>query len=470
MKKWQSGDLKLLFVAVMTVLTALLISSCASEVRQPVSWPVIKAPTIVHRSNAEVEADRAAREREAAEKRALAVEAERARIEAMPKVSGEYVGNDLQEVLIDIGRQANIPISFDRFVQGSVFMSFENIPFERALDMVLFTGGFHYRVVDDVYYVAPIADDNINSTWITRTVTRRTNYPAKTYIDRLLAYKDFLAFDPEQPHLVTINAPPRLLREIEEKIEEIDLLRSQLIIDVIVIDVSFEKGYEIGTSFGDFQLSADGTIDFVEGLKAGYQSSVMGSILATIQFLWKHGAVDLKANPKIVVMDGENGKVSVTLEQRFAILTGNVAFPQVFIEVVETGVKLDVTPYLLPDEYVQLAIKPEVSDVVGQTTQSSETGAEQTLPVVSRRSVESTLRVRLGETVIIGGLRNTFLREASSKVPGLGHLPIVNFAFSNKQVKKETKEMLVLLTPRLSDGGFEADEFGDEIKNALEKK
>jgi len=456
--------LRLLLLIVMAAVAAVFLASCASEVRQPAQWPVINVPTIVHRPESEVKAERAEREREAAEKRALEERAERERLEAMPKVSGEYVGNDLQEVLIDISRQANIMISYDRFVQGSVFMSLKDVPFEKAMEMVLFTGGYHYRLIDDVYYVAPVVEDNVNTTWITRSESMRTNYPAGSIVERMKAYENFLAFDERQPHLITINAPPRLLQEIKREIEDLDSLRSQLIIDVIVIDVSYERGYEIGTNFGDFQLGADGTIDFVRGLKAGYQSTVMGNILATIQFLWKHGAVDLKANPKIVAMDGESGSVNVTLEQRFAILTGNVAFPQVFIEVVETGVKLDVTPHLLPDDYVQLLIKPEVSDVVGETKQSSETGAEQTLPVVSRRSVESTLRVRLGETIIIGGLRNTFLREASTRVPGVGHLPIVNFAFSNKRVKKETKEMLVLLTPRLSDGGIEPDEFSSEVK------
>lgn len=442
----------------------LFTGACVNEARQPAQWPVVKVPAVVKKSPEELRAAREAGERARAEREERDRLAEEQRLAAMPKVSGEYLGNDIRDVLADFAGQTGTPIICDWTVQGEVTLVVNNIPLESAMDMVLFGGGFEFRQLGLTYFVGSIDANNPASLRLLETETVSTSYPAEDVIARISnLFGKYLSTAGDTSHSITISAPPRLLKLIKGEIAKIDARRRQILVDVLVIDVSFEKGFQVGQNLGDIQLTGDGVIDLARGVKTGYSGTIMASILSTVQFLWKNGAVDLKANPKVITLEGKEAVIDVTLEQRFAILSGNVSFPQIFIEVVKTGTVLKVTPWMLDDERVLLELEPEVSDVVGQTRQSSQSGGEQILPVVSRRSVKSSVKVRFGETVIIGGMRNTLIREESSHVPGLGNLPIVNFAFANQKKQHDTKEVLILVTPRWADEeGIAESDFSSE--------
>lgn len=464
LKCTNSGFLKIVIVA-LAIVFLISLSSCTNPAKKPAKWPVIKAPTIVKRSPEDVRAEMQ-RKKDLEQIRAEEIrQAELERLNKMPKVTGEFFGNDVKDVLRAFTEQTNVPIVYDAILEGEIFANFNEVPLELALEQVLFSGGYEYKLENGVYYATnPDPQDNLNALRVYESETFRTNLPAQQIMQRMnMQFHRFIGHSEENPHYITINAPPRIIKQIKEIVKRIDSFQNQIVIDVLVIDISFARGYSIGIDHGDIGLVADGVIDLEEGIETAYTSTIMGNILSTIQFLWQNGAVDLKANPKIVTLDGKEATLDVSIEQRFPILSGNVSFPQIFIEVIKTGTVLTVTPNLLPDGYILMNIHPEVSDVVGETTQSSEVGGQQTLPVVSRRSITSTVKVRLGETIIIGGLRSTFLKELESKVPGLGDIPVVDFAFRNKKLTQETREMMVLLTPRLVEGGIDMNEFDPDI-------
>ncbi len=78
-----------------------------------------------------------------------------------------------------------------------------------------------------------------------------------------------------------------------------------------------------------------------------------------------------------------------------------------------------------------------------QTSNSSE------LPIVEKRSAKTTVRVKSGETVVIGGLYQEISREVKRGVPVLSRIPVINFFFQRKKVEKHNTELIIFVTPKI---------------------
>ena len=90
-----------------------------------------------------------------------------------------------------------------------------------------------------------------------------------------------------------------------------------------------------------------------------------------------------------------------------------------------------------------MSITPQVSDVIQR--------GETEFPVVSRRSVQTTVRVKDGQTVIIGGLLQNIRRHLISGVPFLRKIPIIGLLFSNETTSEHETELIIFITPRIVD-------------------
>jgi type II secretory pathway component GspD/PulD (secretin) len=116
------------------------------------------------------------------------------------------------------------------------------------------------------------------------------------------------------------------------------------------------------------------------------------------------------------------------------------------------GIILNVTPTISSDGFVRMDIVPVISSLSARTTQVTE---DFQAPIITKREIETNVRVRDGETVVIGGLLQTTEEERRTKVPLLGDIPFVGEAFRSTKRTQARTELLVLLTPRVIRGGGE---------------
>lgn len=130
-------------------------------------------------------------------------------------------------------------------------------------------------------------------------------------------------------------------------------------------------------------------------------------------------------------------------EEYYVILSGPPESPYYRLETISVGVGLKILPRIVGENEILMSISPEVSDVIQRG------GRE--FPVVSRRRVETTVRVRDGQTVIIGGLLQGVQRELISGVPFLRKIPIIGLLFSRRTSSEEQTELVVFITPRIID-------------------
>jgi general secretion pathway protein D len=119
---------------------------------------------------------------------------------------------------------------------------------------------------------------------------------------------------------------------------------------------------------------------------------------------------------------------------------------QTTVEIVATGVILNVTPSINPQGFVRMTISPEITDLTNRTTQVSE---DLEVPILTKRTAETTVTVRDGQTIVLGGLISDRYEKRRKKVPFFGDIPLIGPFFRNDFEKRSTTELLIVLTPHV---------------------
>jgi len=254
-------------------------------------------------------------------------------------------------------------------------------------------------------------------------------------------------------------------------INELDRAPAQVMIQVLMAEVTLNDQFEMGMEFAlqDLLFSEKATMgandtlqgsnfDFIGGTDIGATGeSPLGGISFTIagedfNFLFRalqtQGRVEVLSRPQIFVQDNQEANITVgervPTVQDITVSSAGVVTPSVTYE--DVGVILTVTPIVNADGYVSMAIKPEISSI-GTSSVSVASGVN--LPIFTQRSAETTVTVKDGETIVIGGLITSRDNDSDNKVPLAGDVPILGNLFRST-VRKSTKtELLIVLTPHV---------------------
>lgn len=113
----------------------------------------------------------------------------------------------------------------------------------------------------------------------------------------------------------------------------------------------------------------------------------------------------------------------------------------------KVGVKLNVTATLTDDDYILVTVEPEQSVDTGKFGTASSK-----VPIIDTRKAKTTLLLKDGQVVIMGGLRKKETTNQISQVPLLGNLPLIGILFRNTQEIVKNSELLVFLSPHIYKG------------------
>jgi type II secretory pathway component GspD/PulD (secretin) len=174
------------------------------------------------------------------------------------------------------------------------------------------------------------------------------------------------------------------------------------------------------------------------GLKYGF---IRGDISAFVSALENLTDTNLIATPQLMVLNKQ--KAQLIIGDRLSYSTSTFQNNQSIqnVNFVDAGTKLSLRPFVANDGLVRMEIHPERSSAVINRI----TG----LPDIATTEVTSTVMVRDGTTVVIGGLIEEQVTESQERIPFLGSLPVVGAAFRNKNEQTERRELIILITPRI---------------------
>ena len=237
----------------------------------------------------------------------------------------------------------------------------------------------------------------------------------------------------------------------------------QVLLAEVTIDAEQSWGMDIsvgpfgGEMYGVRSLAAGASVIPALGVPNLSVSSSDFELL--IRALEAQGRLEVLSRPQVLV--NNNGEARIQVGENVGIVesverrdNGNTLAN---VKREDVGIILTVTPTISSDGFVRMDITPTISSLSARTTQVTE---DFQAPIITKREIGTNVRVRDGETVVIGGLLQTTEEERRTKIPLLGDVPFIGEAFRSSKRTQSRTELLVLLTPRVVHGNRE-----DEVSN-----
>jgi type IV pilus assembly protein PilQ len=179
----------------------------------------------------------------------------------------------------------------------------------------------------------------------------------------------------------------------------------------------------------------------IDGWKFGAIGHLPDDFMLRISALESQKKAKVMAQPRISTLNGNKASINVGTTSYFRLVGGTFDNPLVRFQTIQSGIKLDITPWISQSGQVTVEISPEISN--------SSSSNKEGYPDVSTRSVNTTIRLSDGETIIIGGLIRAEDNKTTSKVPLLGDIPWLGKLFQTETSQKGSSELVIYLTPHI---------------------
>ncbi len=408
------------------------------------------------------------------------------------RVSVDFAETSIEEVIRSLAEQANIDVIKSPEVVGNVTAKLTDVPLKEALDNILAAHGYGYVASENMIRIAPAE----------QLAARPEKYVSKIYrinyadvIEVEKALKKFisdsgsLSSNPGTSNIIVTDTESKI-QAITTFIDEIDRKTSQILVEARIYDIKSKDRLDLGI---EWQVGRDtvygagtaGTSDngglitgigtnptsgptrpFMSGIFDGTTANTEDTT-AALRFGWLNSSIDidmlikaqkeninakLLANPRILVLDNEEAEIKIVEQIPYQQLNQGGGSTTSFgtTEFREVGVTLNVIPHLTRDGMVRLMLKPKFSVQTGEVNVGS-SGENYPQPVIDEREAVTTLLIRDGQTVVLGGLRKKDTTLQIDKVPFLGDLPLLGNLFKFEGEETIVSELVVFITPRIID-------------------
>ncbi len=177
---------------------------------------------------------------------------------------------------------------------------------------------------------------------------------------------------------------------------------------------------------------------------------------ATLRLLNEDADAEFLAHPRVVTANNQKATIKITRQQPVPQLNFNEQTAQAVFsgfQDKEFGNTLIVTPSINKDDFISLSVQPEISNKVGDATFAFG-GATVTSPIIDKRTLDSNVLIKSGDTLAIGGLLQDEVTKGRTKVPILGDIPILGYAFQEKLNQRVKRNLLVFVTPTVIKQGY----------------
>ncbi|HIE28167.1 TPA: hypothetical protein EYP66_12845 [Candidatus Poribacteria bacterium] len=284
---------------------------------------------------------------------------------------------------------------------------------------------------------------------------------------------------PDQNAIAVIGTP-EMIEELEEYLAQIDVPTPQVMIEAILLELSLGSAEELGI---EWSANKDRTIlDVKSGVSFVFDSlaAVPEAFNANLKALLAENKARVLSNPRVAVINGQPAKIDVGVTYLFEMtpyiygglpeiytgtgiyrsgtessksrtesyrkgsetpsLYGSSYYGRSSFNEIHTGITLDITPYISAAGEITMNIIPRIEDADQISREQSQ---------ISQRTVETTIRVKDGGMIVIGGLIQNKEITHESKVPVLGDIPLMGRLFSKSNKTENQSELVIIIKPKL---------------------
>ena len=284
---------------------------------------------------------------------------------------------------------------------------------------------------------------------------------AKHLISSLPASAQRYVTSGERPNEVLVYTLPEIMERIMEIVGKLDVPRQQVVLEVLVVELQEEASEEFGINWE--YSDQHNSFSMTEGLGsfagiARYTSvpkSELTQLLFSLRALVGEEKAKIRSRPRVATLNGEKATIDVSLDEYFTIATdlyGATSRLRTELEVIKSGVTLEITPHIGDNGDITVDVLTEVSDVTSRQNQIAG-NVSGDLPIIRRRKADTCVRVKNGDAIVIGGLVENQEHTKDKRVPVLSSIPLVGGIFKSKDTKTVKKEVVIFITPRLMKEG-----------------
>ena len=277
----------------------------------------------------------------------------------------------------------------------------------------------------------------------------------------------------ERTNKIAVTDYPEKLDEIAKLISAFDEKTPQVLIDAQVIEIKPSDKFEMGVDWDywikkNFKVTAALPIGTTNRLLLGTASTApsgKGEYKAILDLLRTIGDTKILSSPRIMALNNQEAKILVGTKDAYITSTtsqaGESTVTSQTVNFVDVGIKLYVTPTINRDGFVTMKIRPEISSA--ERTSITSEGKITQIPIVTTSETETTVMVKDGITIIIGGLKKDERYKTVKKIPLIGDVPLLGFFFRSTSDEIKKTELVILLTPHIVSGENAYTDFS-EIK------
>jgi general secretion pathway protein D len=272
----------------------------------------------------------------------------------------------------------------------------------------------------------------------------------------------------EVRNALIIQAIPTDYRVIESTLDRIDVLPRQVLIEVTIAEISLDSALQLGVEWnyvkgpGSLSTSLLSAKAGVSGLQYVVGQTARWS--AALSALASENKLNVLSSPSILASDNKEATINISTEipvasSQYTYTTGSEPLLQTTIQYRNTGLILSVTPHINDRGLVTMLVKQEVSD----QAQNVLVGGS-SYPSFFKRSVDTTLTVQHGQTIVIGGLMKETKSDNHSGVPVLNRVPVLKWVFGKQDTSRTKSELIILITPHVITSLEDVDAVTQEFK------
>lgn len=405
--------------------------------------------------------------------------------------------NDSRVVFETIAKLCGLSVIFDPdFTSRRIPVDLPNISLEQALDtLALESKSFWKPITNSVFFVAPdnaqkrrdVEDEEVQTFYLANTITPQELTEVVTSLRQLLDLRRVAPVNAQ--NAIVIRDTPDKLELASKIIRDMDKAKPEVLVHVQVLSASVDRlrdlgllpGQSIAVTFTPSCANQPGSTTSTSGCTTSTSTTTTTSnspLSITIGNLKNLSGADYSVtlpgaqanailtdnktkiiqDPEIRVSDGE--KTTLTIGDRIPIATGSfqagvgvgavggagIVNPLVNtqFQYQDVGVKIELTPRVHTDGDVSMKLSIEVSALAGS---SNIGGINQ--PIISTRKIENDVRVKDGESNMLGGLIERTETKNLNGIPGLAQVPLLKYMFSDNSNEVQEDEILIMVTPHV---------------------
>ncbi len=248
---------------------------------------------------------------------------------------------------------------------------------------------------------------------------------------------------------IVMRGTPDELQLAKMLIASLDEPKSEVLVDITVMEVSRDKMREIGLSPPTSLTVNSGSSQTLEQI--GHTSAYSITIgQAAADFLLTDSNTRILQNPRLRALDGQ--QASLKLGERLPVATGSYTYAtgstsaaaETQFQYLDVGVNVEMTPQIHPDRDVTLKLTVDVSSENG--TENLD-GVDE--PIISQQKAQQIVRLKNGESTILAGLVKNEVSQSVSGWPGFGEIPLMKYFFTTQKHEVTTDQLVFMITPHV---------------------